>query len=83
MGRDVKSCSAQRNVHNYENSLVILLRSVYTTLRLRQNFNIVVNGVVRDFGGKDQSKTQTLTHSVNYFNVRVCFIDKASLKIYK
>ena len=32
-------------------------------LRLREDFNIVVNGVVRDSGGKDQSKTQT--HSVN------------------
>ena len=33
-------------------------------LRLREHFNIVVNGVVRDFGSKDQSKTQTETHSV-------------------
>ena len=23
-----------------------------------ENFNIVVNGVLRDFGGKDQSKSQ-------------------------
>ena len=29
--------------------------------RLRENFNIVVNGVVRGFGGKDQIET----HSVN------------------
>ena len=29
----------------------------------RENFNIVVNGVVSDSGGKDQSKTQT--HSVD------------------
>ena len=27
-------------------------------LCLREHFNIVVNGVVRDSGGKDQSKTQ-------------------------
>ena len=33
--------------------------------RLREYFNIVVNGVVRDSGGKDQSKTQTHTHTVN------------------
>ena len=40
------------------------LRPVYTMrLHFRENFNIVVNGVVRDFDGKDQSKTQT--HSVN------------------
>ena len=34
-------------------------------MHLRENFNIVVNGVVRDFGGKDQSKSQTQTHSIN------------------
>ena len=34
-------------------------------LRLREKFNIVVNGVVRDFGSKDQSKTQTQANSVN------------------
>ena len=36
-------------------------------LRLREKFNIVVNGLARDFGGKDQSKTQTQAqaHSVN------------------
>ena len=33
-------------------------------LRVRGNFNIVVNGVVRDFSGKDQSAMQTQTHSV-------------------
>ena len=31
----------------------------------REHFNIVVNGVVRDFGDKDQSKTQTQTRSVD------------------
>ena len=34
-------------------------------MRLREHFNIVVNRVVRDFGGEDQSKMQTQTHSVN------------------
>ena len=34
-------------------------------LRLRKHFNIAVNGVVRDSGGKDQSKTQKQTHSLN------------------
>ena len=33
--------------------------------RLRETFNIVVNGVVSNSGGKDQSKRQTQTHSVN------------------
>ena len=32
---------------------------------LREHFNIVVNGVVGDFGGKDQSQTQMQTRSVN------------------
>ena len=32
-------------------------------LRLREHFNIDVNGVVRDSSGKDQSKTHT--HTVN------------------
>ena len=32
-------------------------------LHLREHFNIVVNGVVRDSGGEDQSKTHT--HTVN------------------
>ena len=32
-------------------------------MRLREHFNIVVKGVVRDSGGKDQIKTHT--HSVN------------------
>ena len=34
-------------------------------LRVHEHFNIVVNGVVRDSGRKDQSKTQTHTHTVN------------------
>ena len=47
---------------------IILLRPVYTMrvrLRSRKIFNIVVNGMVRDSGRKDQSKTQTQTHSIN------------------
>ena len=34
-------------------------------MRLRENLNIVVNGVARDSGGKDQNKTQFLTRDVN------------------
>ena len=34
-------------------------------VRLCENFNIVVNLMVRYFGGKDQSKTRTQTQSVN------------------
>ena len=33
-------------------------------LRLRENFNNVVNGVVRDFGGKDESKMQIQTQQI-------------------
>ena len=32
---------------------------------LRENCNIVFAGMVRDFGGKVQSKMQTQAHSVN------------------
>ena len=34
-------------------------------VRLREHFNIIGNGVERNSGGKDQSKTQTHTHTVN------------------
>ena len=36
---------------------------MHLRLRLREHFNIVVNGAVRDPGGKDQRKTQTHTHT--------------------
>ena len=34
-------------------------------MRLRENLNILVNGLVQEFGGKYQRKTHLQTHSVN------------------
>ena len=43
---------------------------IYTMrLRLHEQINIVVTGVVRDFGSKDQSKMQTQTQCKRAFTV--------------
>ena len=47
---------------------VFPLRPVHTMrlhLHLSENFNIVVNGLVQEFGGKDKRKTQMQMHSGN------------------
>ena len=41
-----------------------MLSPVYS-VRFREHLNIVINGVARDSGGKDQIQRRTHTHTVN------------------
>ena len=63
----VKTFCQWSHIHIHKNHFLETNIKGRFTLRLclRENVNIAVNGVVSDSGGKDQSETQTHTHTVN------------------